>query len=105
MQALSAKISGRILKAARDQQEEIDAEEDEGRERVQVRSEFTPPSDLAPTAHHAQINAGALAAALQRMKDSDDEDDDEEEDLGAGYDGYDSIYGAEVMKNIFNFKI
>ena len=38
-QALSAKLSGRIMKAAREQQEEIDAEEqeqDEGHERVQV---------------------------------------------------------------------
>ena len=35
LQALSAKLSGRILKAAREQQHEIDAEEQE-HERVQV---------------------------------------------------------------------
>ncbi|GAX76291.1 hypothetical protein CEUSTIGMA_g3736.t1 [Chlamydomonas eustigma] len=75
-EALSAKLSGRILKAARDQQEEIDAEEQEkdGPERV-------------------QMSAGVLAAALQRVQDSDDEEDDEDEDLGAGYDG-DSLYGG-----------
>ena len=40
VQTLSAKMSGRIMKAARDQQEEIDAEEQEheGQERVQVRA-------------------------------------------------------------------
>jgi len=36
-----------------------------------------------------QISAGALAAALQRIQDSDDEFDDDE-DLGGGYDA-DSI--------------
>ncbi len=50
------------------------------------RLSFLAPSSL-------QISAGVLAAALQRMKDSDDEGEDDEEDLDGGYDG-DSIYGA-----------
>ena len=112
LQALSAKLSGRILKAAREQQHEIDAEEQEqdGRERVQVGRRglrwvesmqehgFGETSaSCYPCPNHpctwSQISAGALAAALQRMRDSDDEDDGDEEDLGDGYDA-DSIYGA-----------
>ena len=132
VQTLSAKMSGRIMKAARDQQEEIDAEEQEheGQERVQVRAaghraqcwgccsagcmavwlpcpvlpclaDWLTGAGLHPlttlnvvTPLCLQISAGALAAALQKMKDSDDEGDDEDEDLGGGYDA-DSIYGAE----------
>lgn len=53
-----------------------------------------------PLMTRPQISAGALAAALQKMKDSDDEGDDEDEDLGGGYDA-DSIYGAEDVSPHF----
>ncbi len=109
-------MSGRILKAARDQQEEIDAEEaeqeqaDQGRVQVSLLARLHgcacmsthgavfPPlpliSELLPAMHAVQISAGALAAALKRLEDSDDEADDDEVEDDPGFD--DSVYaGAE----------
>ncbi|MEW5302554.1 MAG: hypothetical protein WDW36_005327 [Sanguina aurantia] len=63
---ISAKLSGRILKQAREQQHEIDHEELEG------------DRDIL----QGEISSGALAAALKRVADSDDDDDDEDPQEG-----------------------
>jgi hypothetical protein len=61
-QPLSAALSGRILKEARAQQDELDLE--------------TLEEQHGQAA--AQIQAGALAAAMQRLADSDSDDDHED---------------------------
>lgn len=65
LQALTAKISGRILKVAREQQEEVDAEE------ADTALQRALGGDAA-----ARLGAGALKAALRRAADSDDDDSD-----------------------------
>ena len=59
-QPLSAALSGRILKEARAQQEELDLENLEEQHGQAA----------------AQIQAGALAAAMQQLADSDSDDED-----------------------------
>ena len=74
-------MSGRILKAARDQQEEIDAEElDEEREGEGGRVKFS---------------SDALAAALKKIEDSDEEDGDNDDGPGSLFRDGDSVYEPE----------
>ncbi len=63
-QVLDAKLTGRILKAAREQQQEVDAEAAE----AQLQASLGAGTS-------ARLGAGALAAALQRAADSSDDDD------------------------------
>ncbi|KAL6760987.1 Bystin-domain-containing protein [Haematococcus lacustris] len=65
---LSAKLSGRILKSAREQQAEIDAED--GQDALHQRLGGVRGSSKV------DLSAGALAAALARAADSSDEDSD-----------------------------
>jgi len=74
-------MSGRILKAARDQQQEIDAEElDEEREGEGGRVKFS---------------SDALAAALKKIEDSDEEDGDDDDNPGSLFRDGDSVYEPE----------
>lgn len=66
-QALTAKMTGRILKAAREQQDEVEAEDHDA---------------VLGKGLGGQLASGALAAALRQQADSSDDDDDD--DVGEG---------------------
>jgi essential nuclear protein 1 len=69
-QGVNAKLSGRILKAAREQQEEVEAEEAEAALQARLGAGAA-----------ARLGAGALAAALRRSRGADSDDDDDDDDM------------------------
>lgn len=83
-QPMSQKVSSRILKEARAQQAEVDAEED-------LLDEAGGSGGAGAAA--ALLSRGALSAALQRLADSDDEDQGEE---GGGSDN-DSVWAPGAL--------